>query len=586
MTDPEEIQTLLHDIANQQLDVDTRKKGETVTLTVEQLHEALYAAFETGSQLQQKDNIESTLLFWQLMESLPDHVFFKDEHSRFTCINHSLARFFGLDHPDEAVGKSDFDMFQPEYAKAKFDAEQEIIHTGKGWTFREERDLQSDGSEKWVLTTKLPLHDLEGQICGTFGLARDITEQKRAEIELERQRKLLDTIVHILPCRIFVRDNKGKFVLINEEYRKVLGLDSCEFAIGKTLVELRDNNRAREVHAEDMEILASGIGHNTRLEFDKRLLGLKKWVLSSKVPLRDPDGKIEGIVGMTLDITEQKEAENRARAANEELKKKNQQFEAELLVARQLQEQLMSMGFSQERLYAKEGDAWKIEASYLYSPSHHLAGDFFYLVPIEGNRLGILVCDVMGHGVKAALVTMLIRGLMLETPGILTQPQKVLKHLNDNLVELAEDEEFPRFVTSVYSVIDLDQGLIRMANAGHPTPLWSAHDDKGDRLDACPVEEIGPALGLISEEKFAQSEFKLSEPTELLFFTDGIIEQKTTSGIDFGVEGLEKSVLSHEMDDLPEQLEALTRTLIKSTETGSFADDICLIAVRVSPNSP
>ena len=116
-----------------------------------------------------------------------------------------------------------------------------------------------------------------------------------------------------------------------------------------------------------------------------------------------------------MDITEQKEAEQKAKAAGEELAKKNHQFEVELLVARQLQEQLMAIGFDSQPMYALSGKMWELEASYLYSPSH-LAGDFFYLIPISENRLGILVCDVMGHGIKAALVTMLIRGLMLETP--------------------------------------------------------------------------------------------------------------------------------------------------------------------------
>ncbi|OUW16861.1 MAG: hypothetical protein CBD18_06005 [Opitutales bacterium TMED158] len=547
------------------------------------LQEALEAAYEAGKRDLKSDH-QSSLLFWQLMESLPDHVFFKDLQSRFTSINHSLAHFFGLQHPDEAIGKSDFNYFKEAYATVKFEAEQEILNSGEGWYFREERDIQADGSEKWVLTTKLPLYDDKGKICGTFGLSRDITDRKRAEIELERQRNLLQAIVTILPCRIFVRDIEDRFVMINEEYRRAFDLETSEEVVGKKLSEIRDNDQARSIEATDREIIRTGQPVYNELEFNKSLLGKERWVLNSKVPLIGPDGKTEGIVGMTHDITEQKLAEERAQAAGKELANKNEQFEAELFVARQLQEQLMSMGFDNKSRYARQGQNWQLEASYLYSPSHHLAGDFFYLLPIGQNQLGILVCDVMGHGIKAALVTMLIRGLMLETPVLLTEPEKVLKHLNDNLTELAEDQEFPRFVTALYTVINLDSGEIRISNAGHPAPIWRVQDKTGAHYELCPIDSIGPALGLIEDETFQSNQLDLKEMTEILFFTDGIIEQKTQSGEEWGVENLEEAVLDHESDELPEQLRAISEDLKEVAGARELSDDVCIIAVRLSPN--
>ena len=268
----------------------------------------------------------------------------------------------------------------------------------------------------------------------------------------------------------------------------------------------------------------------------------------------------------------------------EELAKKNHQFEAELLVARQLQEQLMAIGFDSQPMYARSGKMWELEASYLYTPSHHLAGDFFYLIPISENRLGILVCDVMGHGIKAALVTMLIRGLMLETPVLLNEPDKVMKHLNDSLVKLAEDPEFPRFVTALYTVIDLNTGNVRLANAGHPAPIWRVEDNSGSHFELCPVEDIGPALGLLPDEIFKGSQFELTQKTELLFYTDGIIEQKTKQGEEWGVENLEETVLDHESDDLPEQLKAISNELKESAGAEELSDDVCIVAVRLFPN--
>ncbi len=329
-----ELSESLRAIGIESLDIDLSDDNASLeALSVAKLRTALEAAREVGRIESQMSSIESNMLFWQLMESLPDHVYFKDLQSRFTCINHSLAQFFGLEHPDEAIGKSDFDFFQEAFAKAKFEAEQKIIENGEGWSFREECDLQSDGSEKWVLTTKLPLHDLNGDICGTFGISRDITQRKHAEIELDRQRHLLETIIDILPSRIFVRDAEDRFLMINEEYRRAFDLETRDEVLGKRLSEIRDNETARRIESMDAEIIRTGEPVLNELEFNKSLLGKERWVLNSKVPIFGPDGCPEGIVGMTHDIAEQKNAEEKA---GEALAEKNQQFEAELLVARQL----------------------------------------------------------------------------------------------------------------------------------------------------------------------------------------------------------------------------------------------------------
>lgn len=575
----------LREIFRESLGIDITNDDQKIEFSGAQFREALSTAYETGLQFQQFHSMESSLLFWQLMESLPDHVYFKDKQSRFICVNHSLAKSFRLDHPDDAIGKSDFDFFKSEFATAKFEDEQDIIRTGQGWSTREEHDFRSDGNERWAVTTKLPLRDLNGDVCGTFGLSRDVTAQKLAELEVQRQRQLLETIIQILPCRIFVRDTEGRFVLINEEYRKVFGLETREEAIGKKISQLRSNARALRIEEEDLKVIEENKAIHNQLDFDQSLLGEARWVLSSKAPLRSPEGEVEGIVGMTLDITEQKAAEERARTANRKLTKINKEFESELLVARQLQEQLMSMGFDSKRMYEKSGDTWALEASFLYTPSHHLAGDFFYLVPIAEDKLGILVCDVMGHGVKAALVTMLIRGLILESPDFLTDPSKVLAHLNQALVGLAEDSAFPRFVTAVYASIDLTKGEAKLASAGHPAPLFSTGNIGERHFEPLKIHRLGAALGLISNETFKTETITLTEETELLFFTDGLVEQTSSVGEDFGEERLGKAIISHESDQLPDQLEQLSTALAEFANTDSFSDDICIIAVRLSPKT-
>ncbi len=118
-----------------------------------------------------------------LMNIIPDHLYFKDLESRFIRISKSNNRSFGIADSSEAIGKTDFDFFSEEHARLAYSDEQEIIKTGKTIT-KEEKETWVNGPDTWVFSTKMPLRDLEGNIVGTFGISRDITERKRFEQEL------------------------------------------------------------------------------------------------------------------------------------------------------------------------------------------------------------------------------------------------------------------------------------------------------------------------------------------------------------------------------------------------------------------
>ena len=120
-----------------------------------------------------------------LMEHSPDRIYFKDLQSRFVVISPSMAKMFGYERVEEVMGKTDFDIFTVEHAQPAFEDEQEIIRTGIALINKEEKETWPDGHITWASSTKVPFRDPQGNIIGTFGISRDITERKRADEALQ-----------------------------------------------------------------------------------------------------------------------------------------------------------------------------------------------------------------------------------------------------------------------------------------------------------------------------------------------------------------------------------------------------------------
>lgn len=128
-----------------------------------------------------------------LLDNVPDVIYFKDLESRFMRVNHSFAAKFAVTDPEKLVGLTDFDFFTPEHAQPAFEIEQQIMATERPIINVEERETFADGRVTWGSTSKLPFYNEFGKVVGTFGITRDITARKHAEVALaETQRRLLD----------------------------------------------------------------------------------------------------------------------------------------------------------------------------------------------------------------------------------------------------------------------------------------------------------------------------------------------------------------------------------------------------------
>ncbi len=148
----------------------------------------------SGGAAATDDALLERTLVKAFLQNIPDSIYFKDRESRFLAVSTSMVKKHGYDNPDVMIGTTDFDSFSDEHARQAFEDEMEIIRTGQPIIGKLEKETWPDGSVTWVTTSKMPLKNDSGEIIGTFGISKDVTEQKEMEAKLEATHKqLLDT---------------------------------------------------------------------------------------------------------------------------------------------------------------------------------------------------------------------------------------------------------------------------------------------------------------------------------------------------------------------------------------------------------
>jgi PAS domain S-box-containing protein len=241
-----------------------------------------------------------------LLDNVPDSVYFKDTKGRFLRSSKAQAQRFGLSDPTQAIGKTDFDFFKKEHAEEAFADEQQIIQTGQPLIGIEENSPLADGTERWVSTSKLPLRDKEGNIVGTFGISREITERKRAERALSKERTLLRTLVDNLPDLVSIKDLKGRYAFDNAAHRAILGVSKVDDVVGKTVFDFYPKEVAERLHTDDEAVLSAAVPVLRREEDLTDRKGRKARAITSKIPYRDEQHKVVGLVCISHLLSELK----------------------------------------------------------------------------------------------------------------------------------------------------------------------------------------------------------------------------------------------------------------------------------------
>ena len=260
--------------------------------------------------LQQKQDLLTAII-----EGTQDFIFAKDVEGRHLLANGSYARAIGYPAKD-IVGKTNADLFPPEDAN-KFDEEdKQTLFCGSCNIFENEALVNEE--KRTFSTTKTSFCDPRGKVLGLVGIARDMTEQRRAEKALRDSHTLFESLVNHLPQNISRKDLEGRIVYINDSHAKILGSPPGEI-IGKTDFDFNPRELAEKYSADDRRVIETGQELDT-VESHISKEGEERLVRVIKSPVRDSLGKIIGIQVIFWDVTEQKLAEDALRESEEKFK--------------------------------------------------------------------------------------------------------------------------------------------------------------------------------------------------------------------------------------------------------------------------
>jgi phosphoserine phosphatase RsbU/P len=402
-------------------------------------------------------------------------------------------------------------------------------------------------------------------------------QQKAEKLALEN--KMLRAVLDSMPDNISIKDLEGRYIFDNTSHSRFLGATNGADVVGKTLFDFFPPIIAAKFYAEDLRVLRSGeaVVQSEAESIDPS--GNKVWMSVTKMSLRDDKGELMGLVSTTRDITARKKAEEQLAKYAEELREKNEQLEADLEIARELQNALLPQQFPPFPSFALPEES-ALRFHHFFSPSSAVGGDFFQVFQISDSVAGVLICDVMGHGVRAALVAMILRAFVEDLHAYANEPAKFLQELNRAISHILKHTHLSIFVSALYVITDIARGELHYANAGHPTPLCVHRTGSAAPL---PLSESKPdsVLGIFDDAEYHSVSAQLCTGDILLLFTDGLFEVEGADGQYYDQRRLLKSVSARgdlRAEELCKQLVAEVREFAVSKD---FSDDVCLIAIEV-----
>ncbi len=267
----------------------------------------------TEEQLLQERNLLRTVI-----DNIPDYIYVKDTRFRHIINNLANVKLLGALSEEETLGKTVWDYFKPELAGKYIEDDKRVLENGSPVVNREEMIVSHSGEVRWLLTSKIPLKNINNELIGLVGVSRDITERKKTENALTESENRLRAIFQTEPECVKLLGAGCEVLQMNPAGLAMIEADNMEQVLGHSVI-----NIVEPAYREAFEELTSNVfkGISGSLQFEiKGLKGSHRWLETHAVPLKDTSGNIISLLGVTRDITAGKINEQKIISANERFK--------------------------------------------------------------------------------------------------------------------------------------------------------------------------------------------------------------------------------------------------------------------------
>ena len=539
---------------------------------------ALERHLEQAALLREKEN------YYGIFDHLVEGIFRTTPDGHYLLANVALARIYGYDSPVELMA-SIKDIGRSLYVNpARRQEFVRLMQTSDTITDFESQIYRKDGSSIWISENCRAVRDAQGKLLYYEGTVQDITEHQQTEMSLRNSESLYHSLVETMPQNVFRKDLQGRFTFANQQYCKHYKC-RLEDILGKTDFDFFPKELAEKYQKDDQRVMETGQTYEIIEEHHP--LGQEKTIVQVvKTPLYGADGSIIGLQGIFWDITAQKLAEEQIQRANvelarsrEELRTKNLLMEENLHMAREIQFAMLPQQYPVfPHTLPLEQSAFQFV--HRYQPAETVSGDFFSVSALSEDEAAVFICDVTGHGMRAALVTAMIRALVEELKPIARDPGMFLRKVNSDLFTILKTTGSPMLTTAFYLVANWRTGVMRFANAGHPKPLLIRRS--AGRIEPL-VNASGksqPALGLFEDPPYQTTEINLVPGDFAMLFTDGLYEVQGPNEELYSQERLIMDVKDRLQKPAGQLFDELLAAIGQFSVDHEFADDVCLVGME------
>jgi PAS domain S-box-containing protein len=537
----------------------------------------------TDRKRAEQEMVRATQKMAEIIDFLPDATFVIDREGRVIAWNKAMEALTGV-LQESMLGKGNYEyalpfykVRQPMLANLIFMPEAEIE---KRYDSVERTgdtlvvdifipDFRPGGVFFWAKAS--PLYDPQGNISGSIETIRDITDRKRAEQEIIRSRLSLANIISFLPDATLAIDADGIVITWNKAMEELTGIPASamigkgDFEYSLPFYQERRPMLANlilmpeaEVETRYTHVLREGdtLVVDTFIPNLRGRSGRYFWAKAS--PLYDPQGNITGAIETIRDITERREMEGRLARSN-----------AELQIAAEIQRsfmpdvipQITGFDIAARTIMAKE-----------------VGGDFFDVIPFEiialdKGTLGLLVADVSGKGVPAALFMALSRIVVRVNALWHSDPAKAIYDAN-NII--AQDSKSGMFVTLFFGTLREKERTLTYVNAGHNPPVVFRSRDES-------LEELMPTgivLGAVENREYFSRTISIGSGDVIVMYTDGVTESINALEELFGEDRLNAIIRNNVRRPADEIIDRILIGVQEFTGDMPQFDDITLLVIK------